>query len=87
MHRTHKQMPENLMSRNTLKNIAKNKERMDYCVTTFSYVSNRYPFLLSVRLSRYDTFSVGAWVSFCVVLGYHGVRGCVFKRHGAICAD
>jgi hypothetical protein len=40
-------MPENLMSRNTLKNIEKNKERMDYCVTTFSFVSNRYPILLS----------------------------------------
>jgi hypothetical protein len=36
------QMPENLMSRNTLKNVEKNKERIDYCVTTFSYISNRY---------------------------------------------
>jgi hypothetical protein len=35
-------MPENLMSRNTLKNVEKNKERIDYCVTTFSYISNRY---------------------------------------------
>ena len=35
------QMPENLMSRNTLKNVEKNKERIDYCVTTFSYISNR----------------------------------------------
>ena len=35
------QMPENLMSRNTIKNVEKNKERIDYCVTTFSYISNR----------------------------------------------
>jgi hypothetical protein len=37
------QMPGDLMSRNTLKNIEKNKERTDYCVTTFSYISNRCP--------------------------------------------
>ena len=37
-------MPENLMSRNTIKNVEKNKERIDYCVTTFSYISNRCHF-------------------------------------------
>jgi hypothetical protein len=34
-------MPDDLMSRNTNHNIEKNKKRMDYCVTTFSYISNR----------------------------------------------
>jgi hypothetical protein len=36
------QLPDDLLSRNTLKNIEKNKERTDYCVTTFKYISNRY---------------------------------------------
>jgi hypothetical protein len=44
------QLPDDLLSRNTLKNIEKNKERTDYCVTTFKYISNRY--LLSVPLVR-----------------------------------
>ena len=35
-------MPMNLMSRNTLENIKHNEERVDYCVTTFKYISNRY---------------------------------------------
>ena len=35
------QIPMNMMSRNTLGNISKNKQRIDYCVSTFAYISNR----------------------------------------------
>ena len=35
------QIPMNMMSRNTLGNISKNKQRIDYCVSTFTYISNR----------------------------------------------
>lgn len=41
------------MSRNTLKNIEKNKERTDYCVTTFSYISNRIKCIYSLTGGPY----------------------------------
>ncbi len=60
------QMPENLMSRNTLKNIEKNKERTDYCVTTFSYISNRYPW--HAMVAQVATGAAGC--------GCHGMKDC-----------
>ncbi len=54
------QLPDDLLSRNTLKNIEKNKERTDYCVTTFKYISNRY--LLSRDFCPTGVVSVFAWV-------------------------
>eukprot|EP00960_Hanusia_phi_P053319 761994-Hanusia_phi.AAC.2 len=51
-------MPEQLMSRNTLNNIEKNKERIDYCITTFSYISNRIKCINAMTAWKFDWESV-----------------------------
>eukprot|EP00292_Cryptomonas_paramecium_P028718 CAMPEP_0113668850 /NCGR_PEP_ID=MMETSP0038_2-20120614/4232_1 /TAXON_ID=2898 /ORGANISM="Cryptomonas paramecium" /LENGTH=58 /DNA_ID=CAMNT_0000584645 /DNA_START=36 /DNA_END=212 /DNA_ORIENTATION=+ /assembly_acc=CAM_ASM_000170 len=35
------QLPLDYQSRNTLTNIAENKKRMDYCISTFKFIENR----------------------------------------------